>query len=128
MLRHDNPRNVAAPAGRYSHSVEVPPGARWLHIAGQVGVAPDGKLAEGFEAQADQAWRNLKGVLEAAGMGMGDLVKITYYLLDPAHVAIARKVRDRYITDPPPASTLVIAKGLATPALLFEIEGVAAKG
>jgi enamine deaminase RidA (YjgF/YER057c/UK114 family) len=127
MLKHTNPKSIAPPVGRYSHSVEVPPNARWLYMAGQVGVKPDGSIADGFEAQADQAWRNMQAILESAGMGLGDLVRITYYLTDAANVAIARTVRDRFIKDPPPASTLVVIKGLATPALLFEVEGVAAK-
>ena len=51
MLKTSNPPTVAPPAAMYSHSVEVPPNARWLFTAGQVGVRLDGTLAEGFEAQ-----------------------------------------------------------------------------
>lgn len=127
MLKHLNPETIAKPAGRYSHVVEVPPNARWLYIAGQVGVKPDGTMLEGFEAQADQAWRNLKAALEAAGMGLEHLVRINYYLLDAGNVAVARTVRDRYIRDPAPAATLAVVKSLASPAWLFEIEAVAAK-
>jgi len=127
VLKHLIPATVAKPAGRYSHAVEVPPNARLLYVAGQVGVKPDGTMAEGFEAQADQAWRNLAAVLEAAGMGLRDIVRINYYLIDAADVPAARTVRDRYIKDPAPAATLAVIKALASPAWRFEIEAVAAK-
>jgi 2-iminobutanoate/2-iminopropanoate deaminase len=127
MLKHLNPSTIAKPAGRYSHAVEAPPNARWLHVAGQVGVAPDGTMLEGFEAQAEQAWRNLEAVLKAAGMGLEDLVRINYYLTEPGNVSAARTARDKFIKDPAPAATLAIVKALASPAWLFEIEAVAAK-
>ena len=38
MLKTSNPPTVAPPAAMYSHCVEVPPNARWLFTAGQVGV------------------------------------------------------------------------------------------
>ncbi len=40
MLKVHNPLSIAAPIGTYSHGIEVPPGARWLHVAGQIGVRP----------------------------------------------------------------------------------------
>jgi enamine deaminase RidA (YjgF/YER057c/UK114 family) len=57
--------------------METPCGARWLRISRQVGVAPDGRLAEGAKAQTEHAWRNLMAVLHAAGMNQTRLVKIT---------------------------------------------------
>ncbi|HLI12297.1 MAG TPA: RidA family protein [Alphaproteobacteria bacterium] len=127
MLKHINPPTIARPASRYSHAVEAPPQARWLYISGQVGVTPEGKALDGFEAQADQAWRNLRAALQAADMDLGDLVRINYYLTDAAHIAAARAVRERYVKEPAPASTMVIVQALASPAWLFEVEGVAAK-
>ncbi|HYB08977.1 MAG TPA: RidA family protein [Alphaproteobacteria bacterium] len=127
MLKHLNPPTVPPPAGRYSQVVEIPPNARWVFLAGQVGARIDGSTVEGFEAQCEQAWRNLEAALEAAQMGFRDVVRLNYYLVDPAHVPIARAVRDRFIEDPAPAATLVIVKALASPAWLFELEAVAAK-
>ena len=68
MLKTSNPLTVAPPAAMYSHCVEVPPNARWLFTAGQVGVRPDGTIVEGFEAQHDQIWRNTLAILDDAGM------------------------------------------------------------
>jgi enamine deaminase RidA (YjgF/YER057c/UK114 family) len=37
------------------------------------------------------------------------------------------KVRDQFVSDPPPASTLMIVKGFARPEFKVEIEAVAAR-
>jgi enamine deaminase RidA (YjgF/YER057c/UK114 family) len=59
MLKHYKPDNVAPPFSRYSHAVEAPAAARWLHVSGQIGVKPDGTVAAGAEAQLEQARRNI---------------------------------------------------------------------
>jgi enamine deaminase RidA (YjgF/YER057c/UK114 family) len=125
MKIHNPPSIFSAPS--YSHGIEVPPNARWLYIAGQVGAGADGKPKDGIEAQTDQVFRNLKAVLAAAGMGMENLVKITTYLTDENSIAGYRKGRAQHLGDFRPASTLVIARRLADPAWLVEVEGVAAK-
>ena len=126
MLQRHKPQTVAPPFSRYSHGVEAPAGARWLYVSGQVGVGPDGKLADGAEAQIEQAWRNVLSVLEAAGMGPRDLIKVTTFLLDRADLAAARAIRERMLQGAEPASTLLIVAGLASPEWRVEIEAVAA--
>ncbi len=122
------PNTVAAPAGPYSHGVEIPAGARVLHLAGQIGIAPDGTLPADFEAQADQCWKNIKAVLAAAGMGVEDLVKCTHFLTRQEHVAAYGKVRARHLGEARPASTLLVISALAGPGMLVEVEAIAAKG
>lgn len=126
MLKTYNPQTVAPPFSRYSHGVEVSAGARWLYISGQVGVTPEGKVAEGAAAQIEQAWRNVLSVLEAAGMGPRDLVKVTTFLISRADLPTARAVRDRMLQGAAPASTLLFVAGLASPEWLVEIEAIAA--
>jgi len=127
MLKIHNPATLAKPVSSYSHAVEIPAGARLLFVAGQVGVRLDGTMAEGFEAQCEQAWRNLRHALQAGGMDFEDLVRVNHYLIDRADVAKSRAVRERFIKGTPPASTLCVVKSLASAAWLFEIEAVAAK-
>ena len=127
MHRIYNPDTVAKPAGSYSHGIEVAPNARWLHLAGQVGVAADGTTCKGIEAQAEQVWTNIRNILSAAGMGMEDLVKITVLLTSAANIAPMRVARDKALGAVRPASTLVIVAGLASPDYLIEIEAIAAK-
>jgi 2-iminobutanoate/2-iminopropanoate deaminase len=126
-MKTHNPPGVAAPSGPYSHGVETPPNARWLHIAGQVGVAPDGTVPADVEVQADQCWRNIKTILAAAGMGVENLVKCTHFLTRAEDVAAYGKVRARHLGDARPASTLLVISALARPELLVEVEAVAAK-
>lgn len=111
---------------RYTQAVEVRAGARTVHVSGQVGVAPDGTTAEGFEAQARRAFANLFAQLAAAGMGPTDLVKMTAIVTDPANVAAFRAIRAEVMGEHRPASTLLVA-GLAEPQWLVEIEAVAAR-
>ena len=127
MLKFQNPENVPPPFGRYSHSVEVGAGARWLHVSGQVGVAEDGKLGEGITAQCENAFKNLLEILKQAEMSVADVVKITAYLVNPEHVASFREVRNEFIGDALPASTLVVVEALAAPDWLVEIELIAAR-
>src|SRR6201986_4123298 len=101
-IRH-TPHTVAAPFGPYSHAVEVPEGSRPFYISGEVGVLPDGSVPEGIEAQAEACWRNITAILADAGMGIGDLVKITTYLVRPEDVAAAgaaRRGRSILVTPP----------------------------
>ncbi len=122
-----NPATVAAPSGPYSHGVETPPNARWLHIAGQIGIAPDGKVAEDFAAQADQCWKNIKAILAAAGMDVENLVNVTHFLTRAENVAAYGKIRAQHLGEARPASTLLVISALARPEFLVEVEAIAAK-
>ena len=118
--------SIAPPFSAYSHAVEVPPGLRSLQVSGQVGVAPDGTLPESFTAQCEQAFHNLFAILEEAGMGLDDVVKLGVFLTRSGDVAGYRDVRDRLLEGRRPASTLLVVAGLANPRWLVEIELVAA--
>jgi 2-iminobutanoate/2-iminopropanoate deaminase len=126
MLKRHNPPTVAAPFSRYSHGVEAPDNARWLVVSGQVGVTAEGKVLTGAKAQIEQAWRNVLNVLQAAGMGPHDLVKVTIFLTDRAHLQMLRDIRDAMLQGAAPASTLLFVAGLASPDWLVEIEAIAA--
>ncbi len=126
-MKTHNPKTVFAPTGPFSHGIETPAGARWLHISGQIGVAPDGKVPAEFEAQAEQCWRNVKAILAAAGMGVENLVKCTHFLTRAEDVATYGKVRARELGEARPASTLLVISALARPGLLVEVEAIAAK-
>ncbi len=98
MLTTRNPSTVAPPAGMYSHSVEVPANARWLVTAGQVGTAPDGTVPEGFEAQHDQIWQNTIAILNDAGFGVEDIVRINVYSTDPSGLPHVMAHRKKYLS------------------------------
>lgn len=122
-----NPPDLAAPVGPYSHVVRIPPGFEQIQISGQIGAGADGSVPADIEGQAENCWRNLESALAAAGMGVGDLVKTTVYLIDEADLAAYARVRSRHLGDARPASTLIIAKALVRPDWKVEIEAIAAK-
>lgn len=124
MTKH-NPSTIAAPAGLYSNGVSAPGGGRWLHIAGQVAIAPDGTVPEDFEQQAHLAWRNLVAVLEDAGMTVADLVKVNHFLVRPGDMAAYAAVRSGYLGEARPASTAIIVRALANPQWMVEVDAVA---
>jgi enamine deaminase RidA (YjgF/YER057c/UK114 family) len=98
-----------------------------LFVAGQIGVLPDGSLAQGLAAQADQAFRNLGAVLEAHGMGFADIVKTTLFLVTGQSFADVRAVRLAHLGDHKPASTVVFVPQLLSGDWLLEGEAVAAR-
>ncbi len=122
-----NPKRTHKPLGKYSHGIEASGGDRWLYVAGQVGINAKGKLAGGFKAQCDRAFRNVLAVLKDADMDTRDLVKTTVYLTRAEDIPAYRQVRDKQMGRARPASTLVVISQLAHPDLLVEIEAVAAK-
>ena len=127
MIKLHTPTSIAAPASCYSHGAEAGPNARWLHVSGQVGTNADGTIAEGIEAQIHRVWQNTLAVLEEAGMGVTDVVKVNTLLMDRAHLTMMREIRDSYLGDHPAASTLFIVAGLAHPDWLIEMETIAAQ-
>jgi 2-iminobutanoate/2-iminopropanoate deaminase len=128
MNQFVNPKSSHKPLGAYSHSVKIPADAEWLMIAGQVGVNAKGKIVSGIRAQAEQAFRNVLACLRENKMRKGDLVKLTVFLTDPRYVDAYRAARKKVIgDDTKPASTLLVIDGLASPDLLIEVEGIAAK-
>jgi enamine deaminase RidA (YjgF/YER057c/UK114 family) len=128
MLTTRNPSTVAPPAGMYSHSVEIPANARWLVTAGQVGLRPDGTTPEGFEAQHDQIWQNTIAILNDAGFGVEDIVRINVFSTDPTGLQHVKAHREKYLNPGhTPGSTWLVISQLANPQWVVEMETIAAK-
>lgn len=74
-----DPASVSKPVGPYTPVVKA---GEWLVCSGQLGLE-DGRLVEGgIAAQVTQAVRNIAGLLESHGAGLGDVVKTTVFLAD----------------------------------------------
>ena len=116
--------NAPAAVGPYCHA-KLAGGT--LYTSGQLGLIPaTGELAQGVEAQAAQALDNLKAVLEAAGMGLEDVVKTTVFLADMNDFAAINAVYAKYFPGEAPARSCVQVAALPKGGL-FEIEAVAGK-
>ena len=124
-IRHD-PFPVQAPYhGIYAHGVETHPGARTLYISGQIGVSPEGHLAEDFRGQCYQALHNLESVLRHAGMTFTDIVKMSFFLVRREDMDPLVEVRKELLNGVRPAITTVFVAGLVSPKWLVEVEAVA---
>jgi 2-iminobutanoate/2-iminopropanoate deaminase len=121
-----NPSSAPKPPSRHAQAVESQSGLRWLHISGQIGLDADGRLAASDVGQHEQIWKNIGNLLDAAGMRLSDLVKVTAYVTRADQVAPYRDVRDRFLNGVEVASTLVIVAALARPEWVVEIDAVAA--
>lgn len=99
---------------------------RLLFISGQVPQKSDGTVPDGFEAQCEQAWRNVREVLAAAGLGVEHLVKVTTFLTDRSQVVANRAIRRAMLGEHQPALTVVVVETVDGKWLL-EIEAIAAE-
>ena len=123
-ITRNNPQTVRAPTG-YTHAIEIKGDARRLIISGQVGMVQDGNVPSTGEGQIAQAFANLRAVLSATGMNVGNIVKTTVFLTDRELLSAFRAARGAVFADHAPASTLLFVAGLADPRFVVEIEAEA---
>ena len=97
-----------------------------VFCSGQLGLDPaTGDMVEGgVEAQAERALRNLGAVLDAAGVGMNDLVKTTIFLASMDDFAAVNAVYTKFMPEPPPARSTFAVSALPKGGLI-EIEAIA---
>ncbi|MET9684726.1 RidA family protein [Streptomyces coeruleorubidus] len=125
LTRIPAPDGVAA-AAQYSHVVMGT--GRFVAIAGQLALDEQGRpVGEGDPAaQARQVFENLRRCLAAAGATFDDVVKLTYFVTDMAHMPAIRAVRAEHIPDDRlPAASAVRVAGLVRPEFLLEVEAFA---
>jgi enamine deaminase RidA (YjgF/YER057c/UK114 family) len=118
-----------APAAQYSHVVLGT--GRFVAVSGQLALDEDGRLVgEGDPAaQARQVFENLRRCLAAAGATFDDVVKLTYFVTDMAHMPAIRAARVAHIPqDALPAASAVQVASLVRPEFLMEVEAFAVVG
>lgn len=115
-----------APAaiGPYSQAIEA---NGMVFASGQIPVNPaTGEIPEGVEAQAKQAFSNLKALLEAAGTSIENVVKTTVFIKDMNDFGVINQIYAEYFTGTYPARSCVEVARLPKDVLL-EIEAIAEK-
>ena len=114
-----------APAaiGPYSQAIRA---GGFVFVSGQIPIDPaTGEfVAGGIGEQTERVLKNLSAVLEAAGSGLGNVVKTTVFLADMNEFSRMNEVYARFFTEAPPARATVAAAGLPRNARV-EIEAVA---
>ncbi|MFG3249636.1 RidA family protein [Streptomyces sp. NPDC048187] len=125
LTRITAPEGVA-PATQYTHVVLGT--GRFVAVSGQLALDEDGTVVgEGdAAAQARQVFENLRRCLASAGAGFDDVVKLTFFVTDMAHMGAIRAARAEHIPDDRlPAASAVQVAALVRPEFLMEIEALA---
>ncbi|MEJ1161843.1 RidA family protein [Prosthecomicrobium sp. N25] len=121
------PAAIRAPFARYSHGIELAPGARTVFVSGQLGVRADDTVPESVADQAHLCFDNIAAILAEAGMTLDDVVQLRAFVTDRAFMRDYMAVRDARVGSPPPASTLVVVTGFTRPEMKVEVEVIAAR-
>ncbi|MBM3583823.1 MAG: RidA family protein [Alphaproteobacteria bacterium] len=95
-----------------------------VFLRGQVGQSLDGQMVGIGDpaAQADQAMRNVKQLLEEAGSKLEHICKITVYITDRAYREPVYQTIGKWLKGVYPCSTGLIVNGLARPEWVMEID------
>lgn len=132
LVEYPKVSTVRPPVGYYSHVAVASGNVKTLYIAGQVGNDSSGVVPEDVVAQARNALRNVRNIVESQGGHINDIVKWNWYIVGPlspeqlAGIREARLALTKDRTAPPPASTWVYVSALAAPQYRIEIEAIAA--
>ena len=113
-----------APAALGPYSQAVVAGG-FVFCSGTAGIDPvTGEIADGIEAQTEQALLNLAAILDEAGSSLRNVVKTTIFYADVDDFAVLNAVYARHMPDPPPArsapANVTLPRGL-----LVSIEAIA---
>jgi 2-iminobutanoate/2-iminopropanoate deaminase len=99
-----------------------------LFVAGQGPADPKtGQMAEGIETQTRQTLTNIRGIVEASGFSMRDVVKVSIFLNNMDDFKKVNEIYKTFFSEDPPARTTVEAK-LPTQGMLVEIDAIAYRG
>ena len=92
-----------------------------------MGIGRDGVIPVDVEAQTRLCFRAIVAILGEASMSLADLVRLNAYVVSAQYLSGYMKVRDEFVSNPPPASTLMIVQGFTRPEFKVEVEAVAAR-
>ncbi|THU96854.1 translation initiation inhibitor [Dendrothele bispora CBS 962.96] len=114
--------NAPAAIGPYSQAIKA---GNLLFCSGCIPIDPaSGAIAQGIEAQATQALKNLAAVVEAGGSEIGKVVKCTVFLKDMNDFAVVNGIYEKAFGSHKPARSAVEVSRLPRD-VLVEVEAIA---
>jgi 2-iminobutanoate/2-iminopropanoate deaminase len=118
---------LSRPLGVFSQALKVSGPGGFVFVSGLTSRAPDGSVigVGDVALQTETILQNLRAVLEEAGGGLDNVVKVTVFIRDMHHFKEIHEVRRRYFREPYPASTMVEVSRMVSPEHLIEIEATA---
>lgn len=115
-------KNAPGALGPYSQAIKL---TDFIFCSGQLGLNPaTGELVEGVKAQAEQAMKNLKAVLEAGGSSVDKIVKTTIFLKNIGDFPVVNEAYGSFFPGDKPARSTVEVAALPKGGLV-EIEAIA---
>ncbi|PIQ71728.1 hypothetical protein COV87_01730 [Candidatus Roizmanbacteria bacterium CG11_big_fil_rev_8_21_14_0_20_37_16] len=123
-----NPKTLFQPRGSYSQAVLTDTNNKsLLFITGQVALDGNGKIVglNDITVQTECIFQNIVTILKKAGGNLKDIVKVQTFITDMRLYPVFSKIRDRYLKDSKPASTLFEVSQLFKKGLLIEMEAIA---
>ncbi|MEM8688653.1 MAG: RidA family protein [Pseudomonadota bacterium] len=123
-----SPDSIHPPFANYAHGISVT-SSHLVATSGQLGIAADGTVPDGAEAQAAVCFASIEAILLEAGLNRGNIVRLNAYVTAREHMTGYMAARDAFLagTGHTPASTLMIVSGFTRPEFVVEVEALAAK-
>ncbi|MFH5923054.1 RidA family protein [Roseomonas xinghualingensis] len=118
---------IGKPSGHFAHATVVEARGRLVFVSGMLAKDADGRIVDAgdIERQTIQVCENVKAAMEAAGGTMDDICRVDVFVRNMEHFDAIHRVRRRYFTGAPPASTMVETPKMTTPDALIEMSAIA---
>lgn len=114
--------NAPRAIGTYSQAVKV---GTTVYLSGQIPLVPETMemVSDDFAEQAQQVFKNLTAVCEAAGGSLQQMAKVNIFLTDLSKFAIVNEIMSQHFEQPYPARAAIEVAGLPKGSQI-EIDGV----
>mgnify|MGYP006136981985 FL=1 len=114
--------NAPSAIGTYSQAVKV---TNTVYLSGQIPLIPETMevIEGGFTEQAQQVFKNLVAVCEAAGGVIDDMVKVNIFLTDLSNFATVNEIMSQHFSEPYPARAAIQVSALPK-GVDIEIDGI----
>lgn len=114
--------NAPAAIGTYNQAIKT---GTTVYLSGQIPLVPETMevISEDFEQQAEQVFKNLAAVCEAADSSLGDAVKLNIFLTDLGQFAKVNEIMAKFVAEPFPARAAVQVSALPR-GVQIEIDGI----
>lgn len=125
-----NFKDSAQKLGSYSHGYKIDLGdSEIIFTTGQIALDKDGNVVglNDIEEQTEFVFKSLQNILKEAGASLDDVVKATIYVTDINDFSKISPIRNKYLKNSEPVSTLVEVSKLVKEGCKIEIEVIAVK-
>lgn len=114
--------NAPAAIGTYNQAIKT---GTTVYLSGQIPLIPETMeiISEDFAEQAEQVFKNLAAVCEAANGSLANAVKLNIFLTDLSNFAKVNEIMAKYVAEPYPARAAVQVSALPK-GVQIEIDGI----